>query len=175
MTPEAIAEALSASPSGDRRWRAVCPAHQGSGSKSLLVTARDDGSTQIKCFGGCTDTEVLVAAGLDARSNWKPMLESPHRASTSPRHAKILAACRRELGEMRGIERLLEAGTLKPVMAAKKLALMAPSVLHVSPALSRHVAAAEEANQRHFWRLAIMLGMDLVPLLNIYTRHATPA
>lgn len=175
MTPDAIAEALSASPSGARRWRAVCPAHQGSGSKSLLISARDDGSTQIKCFGGCTDTEVLVAAGLPERGNWKPMIGSPRRASTNPRHTKILSACRRELGEMQGIERLLGTGSLKPDMAAKKLALMAPSVLHVSPALPRHVAAAEEANQRHFWRLAIMLGMDLVPLLNIYNRPAIPA
>ncbi|MBK8132796.1 MAG: hypothetical protein IPN63_07775 [Gammaproteobacteria bacterium] len=48
---------------GDRRWRACCPAHDGK-SRSLAIREVDEGRVLIHCFAGCGAVDVIAAAGL---------------------------------------------------------------------------------------------------------------
>lgn len=48
---------------GDRRWRACCPAHDGK-SRSLAIRELDEGRVLIHCFAGCGGVDVVAAVGL---------------------------------------------------------------------------------------------------------------
>lgn len=48
---------------GDRQWRARCPAHEAQ-SRALSVRETDDGRTLIHCFAGCSALDVLASVGL---------------------------------------------------------------------------------------------------------------
>ncbi len=50
---------------GAGRWRARCPAHDGKNRDVLSVGETTDGTVLIRCFHGCTASEIVGAAGLD--------------------------------------------------------------------------------------------------------------
>lgn len=69
LTAEEIAHALGGKRTGENQWKACCPAHDDR-SPSLSIGERD-GRVLVKCWAGCTQSEVidaLVARGLWARS-----------------------------------------------------------------------------------------------------------
>lgn len=52
-------------PAGKDKWRACCPAHQGSNATALMVSQRIDGSFGVHCFScGADGPEVFRALGL---------------------------------------------------------------------------------------------------------------
>ena len=53
-------------PTGDRSWKACCPAHEDK-NPSLSVSVGDDGRVLLKCFAGCDVEEVLRALDLESR------------------------------------------------------------------------------------------------------------
>jgi hypothetical protein len=46
------------------RWRAKCPAHNGTNPNVLSIGETSDGTTLIKCFAGCNVSDVVSAVGL---------------------------------------------------------------------------------------------------------------
>jgi hypothetical protein len=46
------------------RWTACCPAHADR-SPSLAITHLDDGRILLKCFAGCSASEIVSAVGMD--------------------------------------------------------------------------------------------------------------
>ena len=63
MTADELAEHLAARRVGTGRWTACCPAHEDR-SPSLSVRVGRDGRALLHCFGGCSVTAILKAAGL---------------------------------------------------------------------------------------------------------------
>lgn len=49
------------------RFRAQCPAHDGSNSQALSVVEADDGRVLAKCFVGCTWEDICSALGVESR------------------------------------------------------------------------------------------------------------
>lgn len=58
-----LAQFSKVKPAGRDRWRAVAPCHNGSDPQTLSVTRYPDG-VGLKCFAGCSQDDVLQAAGL---------------------------------------------------------------------------------------------------------------
>ncbi len=48
---------------GDRHWRAKCPAHESRG-RSLSLSEADDGRVLMHCFAGCDSSAVMGAIGM---------------------------------------------------------------------------------------------------------------
>lgn len=58
------------------RWRARCPAHHGDNRDVLSIGETGDGTVLIKCFAGCTATDIVCAVGLELhdlfpRTDWQ--------------------------------------------------------------------------------------------------------
>lgn len=51
---------------GDRKWMALCPAHD-DGSPSLSLRELEDGRLLLHCFAGCGAADVLAAVGMELR------------------------------------------------------------------------------------------------------------
>ncbi|TWI58697.1 hypothetical protein IQ22_00405 [Pseudomonas duriflava] len=51
---------------GAGKWEACCPAHQDK-NPSLGIKECDDGTVLLKCWAGCTATDITAAIGLDLR------------------------------------------------------------------------------------------------------------
>lgn len=66
------------------RWQARCPAHDDR-CPSLSVTETTDGTILIKCWAGCSASEIVSAVGLDLR-NLFPRSDS-HGLSQRPRYS----------------------------------------------------------------------------------------
>lgn len=66
---------------GPDRWIAKCPAHEDR-SPSLSIRETDDGTTLVKCFGGCGAADVVAAAGLELRDLF-PERPAEHRRKPS--------------------------------------------------------------------------------------------
>ena len=66
FSAEAIAEALNGRPSG-KGWMARCPAHHDT-TPSLSINETPPGRCLVKCFGGCSQAEVIAA--LRRRGLW---------------------------------------------------------------------------------------------------------
>lgn len=47
-------------------WLALCPAHADK-NPSLQITETEDGTLLVKCWAGCTTTEITRAASLEMR------------------------------------------------------------------------------------------------------------
>ncbi len=58
-----VARLEKARKTGQNRWIACCPAHPDK-HPSLAVAEGDDGRVLIKCFAGCSITEILGAVGM---------------------------------------------------------------------------------------------------------------
>ena len=68
MTIEAILNRLDKyRPSGDNKYRAPCPVHQGK-DLNMMLSERSDGSVGVHCFVcGATGIEVVDALGLSIK------------------------------------------------------------------------------------------------------------
>lgn len=70
MTASQIARTLHGVKAG-KRWQCKCPVsrmHQhGDRNRSLSIGESDDGWVMLKCFAGCSRTEILEAMGLQIR------------------------------------------------------------------------------------------------------------
>lgn len=66
MTAGAFAELLQARPSGAGRWQARCPAHTDS-SPSLSIREGREGRVLLRCFAGCSLTDILAKLNLSIR------------------------------------------------------------------------------------------------------------
>ena len=86
---------------GDR-WRARCPSHGSDRNQSLSITAADDGTVLLKCFGGCGAADVMAAAGLTLADLFP---ERPQENRTPRTAAERRMA--RERARMYAIRRLL--------------------------------------------------------------------
>lgn len=64
MTAPDLLERLEGVREGYRGWMANCPAHEDR-SPSLSITPGDDGRVLLHCFAGCSNADVLAAAGLE--------------------------------------------------------------------------------------------------------------
>lgn len=58
------------------RWRARCPAHDGTDPRALSIGEASDGTVLIKCFAGCNAAAVTQALGLELsdlfpKLNWR--------------------------------------------------------------------------------------------------------
>jgi hypothetical protein len=67
------------------RWKARCPAHDDK-HPSAQITETGDGTLLVKCWAGCSTTQIVTAAGLELRdlfpySDSKPRRTSPSRAA----------------------------------------------------------------------------------------------
>ena len=67
-TCHAIEQVLSrldkVKPSGQHRWRAICPSHPDR-NPSLSVRELEDGTVLIKCWTGCSIDEIVAAIGIN--------------------------------------------------------------------------------------------------------------
>jgi putative DNA primase/helicase len=68
LTPaKTLAEALGGHKTGNG-WQAHCPAHD-DGKASLSISDGDKGSPVVKCFAGCSQSDVI--AELERRGLWQ--------------------------------------------------------------------------------------------------------
>lgn len=72
MSPELLLDKLQGvKAAGLGRWRANCPAHEGS-SSSLSIMTVDDGRILIHCFAGCEAGDVVAALGMELSDLFPP-------------------------------------------------------------------------------------------------------
>lgn len=64
-------------PTGPNKWKACCPAHDDK-TPSLAITETSDGVVLLKCWAGCSVTNIVSAIGLDLRDLF-PGSHSPRR------------------------------------------------------------------------------------------------
>ncbi|MFZ2207390.1 MAG: hypothetical protein WAV22_01835 [Porticoccaceae bacterium] len=114
--------------SGDRRWRACCPAHDGK-SQSLSVRELDDGRVLVHCFAGCGGVDVVAAVGLTLADLYPATLKNtrPLRPGERWIPREVLSALAHE--HLVGLI-LHEAGRTRPLSRAEldRLALVCARV-----------------------------------------------
>lgn len=64
------------------RWKARCPAHDDK-NPSVRITETDDGTLLVKCWAGCTASEIVTAIGLEMRDLFPSCGEAPRRTGPS--------------------------------------------------------------------------------------------
>lgn len=69
------------------RWKARCPAHDDK-NPSVRITETDDGTLLVKCWAGCTASEIVTAIGLEMRDLFPSCGETPRR--TGPSHVAVM-------------------------------------------------------------------------------------
>ena len=60
MSAEQLAQALDAKPAGRNKWKARCVAHEDR-NPSLWISEAANGKTLVKCWAGCSQSEVIEA------------------------------------------------------------------------------------------------------------------
>ena len=55
---------------GLNQWQALCPAHADK-SPSLIITECTDNTVLLKCWSGCTASEIVRALGLELKDLFK--------------------------------------------------------------------------------------------------------
>lgn len=104
-------------------WMARCPSHDDR-KASLSVTEAPDGKVLVKCFTGCTSSDVVAAAGLQMRDLFPARTDVAPSARREPQKAKTAAvvgpraASTLESGRPRPAQRSV---TLAELAAAKQL------------------------------------------------------
>ena len=105
MTAEALLDRLD----GVRqvaagRWRASCPAHQGTNHDVLSIAETGDGTVLLKCFHGCAASDIVAAVGLQLsdlfpRVEWQATGVHHARPRRRPRvdWPALILACERDL------------------------------------------------------------------------------
>lgn len=64
------------------QWKARCPAHDDK-NPSVQITEINDGTLLVKCWAGCTATEIVTAIGLEMRDLFPNCGETPRRTGPS--------------------------------------------------------------------------------------------
>lgn len=64
------------------QWKASCPAHDDK-NPSVKITETDGGTLLVKCWAGCTATEIVTAIGLEMRDLFPNCGETPRRMGPS--------------------------------------------------------------------------------------------
>ena len=64
-------------------WTASCPAHKDK-SPSLAIRQTPDGTVLLKCFAGCTASEVVNAVGMDLVDLFPPRNDEHHHRQVKP-------------------------------------------------------------------------------------------
>ena len=104
MTADALLHRLDAVRQvGPGRWRARCPAHDSTNRDVLSIAECGDGTTLVKCFYGCSASDVVGAVGLELadlfpRVEWQTT-GTHHVRPRRPRvdWPVLIAACERDL------------------------------------------------------------------------------
>lgn len=69
------------------RWQARCPAHDDR-SPSLSITETAEGIVLVKCWAGCSASEVVAAVGLELKDLFPPRFDGgSYKASKPPRYS----------------------------------------------------------------------------------------
>lgn len=81
MTPDQIARILHGRRYAKGKWMAKCPVHR-ERTASLSITDMGRGNTRLHCFAGCSQLDVIEAAGLQwkdlrEKSDWTPPAPTP--------------------------------------------------------------------------------------------------
>lgn len=78
-------------PTGRDRWRACCPAHQGTNASTLSVGVADDGAVLLHCWAGCDVEQIVAALGLDLGDLF-PAQSAPGHGASLPRRRRMVTA-----------------------------------------------------------------------------------
>lgn len=165
MTIEAICFALGAKASG-KRFRAACPAH-GSGKKlTLVISEREDGSTGIHCFAGCSADDILAAVGLDKKEAWKPIQKynSLQHQAACERSQRIIELTLRQRRDLAGIMAYLDAGRPMQAVTMRRYDEIVVDLFHAVPRLRREAREIIGHGQHEAIILALTHG-ELMPML----------
>lgn len=65
---------------GSKKWIACCPAHRDK-SPSLTVSETSDGVVLVKCWAGCSASDIVQAIGLQLRDLFPESKERGHGPS----------------------------------------------------------------------------------------------
>jgi hypothetical protein len=88
---------------GAGRWRARCPAHDGQNKDVLSIGEASDGTVLVKCFHGCTASDVVKAVGLELADLFpKVEWQGENGHHVRPRRPRVdwpalILACERDL------------------------------------------------------------------------------
>lgn len=171
MSLDAIISALDGVKERGGRYTAKCPAHDDK-SPSLMINERDDGSTSIYCFAGCSAIDVLAALGLSEREAWRPLADqsADYKDLRSKRINVIDRAVAYEYQKIHKLREGFIAGEVTTARILVTLHKTAPSVFYLPPKLDRSTKNAIAALQREWWGLAIIASrtdQELTGLLTI--------
>ena len=114
MTVDQIAERFHGRPAGLDRWRAKCPVHSGKSGTSLSVTRGEGGRSLLRCWGGCTVSDICHAVGLSISDLFEQHQEQ--RTPISP--------------EVRSVQKVLS--DLWPRLTPRERAVQEPVVLRTT-------------------------------------------
>jgi hypothetical protein len=76
---------------GADRWRSCCPSHGGSNPSALSVGLGNDDAVLLKCWQGCSTSEVASALGLELHELFPPRPQ-PGGGSEPIRRRRLLTA-----------------------------------------------------------------------------------
>ena len=104
MTADLLLDRLDAMRQvGHGRWRARCPAHDGKNRDVLSIGEANDGTVLVKCFHGCTASEIVKAVGLELHDLF-PKVDWQHDGEHHVRQRRprvdwpaVILACERDL------------------------------------------------------------------------------
>ena len=69
------------------RWQARCPAHDDR-SPSLAITETAEGTVLVKCWAGCSASDIVGAVGLELKDLFPPKFDGKtYQASKPPRYS----------------------------------------------------------------------------------------
>ena len=88
---------------GPTRWRARCPAHDTKNASVLSIGETNDGTVLVRCFAGCSASDVVGALGLELhdlfpRADWQTT-GMHHSRPKCPRvdWPALIVSCERDL------------------------------------------------------------------------------
>jgi hypothetical protein len=75
---------------GRDRWRACCPAHNGSNPSALSVGVGAENQVLLRCWTGCEVEEIVYSLGLELSDLFPP--KPQHHTSGPPARRRLLTA-----------------------------------------------------------------------------------
>jgi hypothetical protein len=82
------------------RWRACCPAHDGTNRTTLAITEGESGAVLVRCFAGCEVEAVVRAIGLEMSDLYPPRPQQAGGGSSPIRQpfipSQVFEVARRE-------------------------------------------------------------------------------
>lgn len=156
MSFDTIINALDGAKERGGRYTSKCPAHHDK-SPSLMISERDDGSTSIYCFAGCSAVDVLAALGLSERESWKPLknLTSKQFQIHNNHVARIREAIQKDVYQIKMLSEEFTAKKVGAQVVVKKLSMIAPSVFSQSLWVDRETKTSQAKAEEEWITLAI--------------------